>query len=64
MHDIYKKLEIISNKRALYQALLSTKKESLTKQELDIMLLLSDDVDIKTMFDENGKYKFKLFRTW
>lgn len=61
MIDINKKIEIIYNKRALYQSLILIEKEDLTNEEIDIMNSLSKDKDIKNMFDSNGHYKFNIF---
>lgn len=62
MKETYIKLEIINNKRALYQSLVKFKQEELTQEEIDIMLSLSKDKDIQRMFNEDGSYKFNLFK--
>lgn len=62
MKDTQIRLEIINNKRALYQSLVSMKKDELTDEEIGIMLLLSKDKDIQRMFNEDGSYKFNLFK--
>lgn len=62
MIDVNKKIEIINNKRTLYQSLIIIKKEELTSEEIDIMNSLAKDKDIKNMFDEDGNYKFNFFK--